>query len=101
MYQFKTLPLEIQLEILKYQPNFRRVNKLYYVKGKQIFEKFYLNIPISKKEYLQTIKECNNTTIIYNNMSISICNNPHFWKEKMINDDIPMIYKVVNINDYI
>ncbi len=38
---------------------------------------------------------------IASNITILICNNPHFWKDKMINDDIPMIYKVVNINDYI
>ena len=36
-----------------------------------------------------------------NNITILICNNPHFWKDKLINDDIPMISKVMNINDYI
>jgi hypothetical protein len=36
-----------------------------------------------------------------NNTTLSICDNPHFWKDKMINDDIPMIYNVSNINDYI
>lgn len=36
-----------------------------------------------------------------NNITVLICNNPHFWKDKLINDDIPTISKVVNINDYI
>jgi hypothetical protein len=86
-------PLDIQLEILKYNPCFRRLNKLFHVEGKQIFDQMYSNLPISKQEYKKYIKTIKDDyyipAIVYNNMSVNIMS-----INIMYNDTIDSSYNI-------
>ncbi len=50
---FNDFPLDIQLEILKYKPFFRRINKQYYKEGELLFMQLYGALPISKNEFIK------------------------------------------------
>ena len=49
---FTHFPLDIQIEILKYNPLFRGVNKTFYDQGYHMFKMLYSNLPITQKEYI-------------------------------------------------
>jgi hypothetical protein len=57
MESFDLLPFETKLEILRNLPNFRRLNKDYYEKGKNIFIEDYCNLEITNKEFINYIKK--------------------------------------------
>lgn len=52
VFYFKKLPLDIQLEILKYNPNYILLNKLYYTKGYHLYKELYMNAPITMNEFI-------------------------------------------------
>ena len=49
---FNMLPMDIQIEILKYTPNFRRLNKTFHRDGLHLFNQFYLTLPFSMNEFI-------------------------------------------------
>lgn len=59
MESFDLLPFETKLEILRNLPNFRRLNKDYHEKGKNIFIEDYCNLDITNKEFINYIKNFN------------------------------------------
>src|SRR5687767_604377 len=52
-YQFLDFPIEMMIEILKYKPFFRRINKLFYIQGEHQFKKLYGSLPIGKNEFIK------------------------------------------------
>ena len=52
-HYFNYFLLDIQLEILKYNPSFRRVNKTFHTEGFYLFKKQYSNTPISIHEVIK------------------------------------------------
>lgn len=51
--QIKNFPIEIQIEIFKYKPFFRRINKEFYYHGRNVFNQLYSHLPISKYEFMR------------------------------------------------
>lgn len=51
-FYFKKLPLDIQFEILKYNPKYIMLNKLYYTKGYHLYKELYMNAPIIMNEFI-------------------------------------------------
>ena len=47
---FKNLPFDVQFEILKNKPYFRRLNKIYYETGKSFYQDYYCHLEIKPKE---------------------------------------------------
>lgn len=76
---FNYFPLDIQLEILKHNHRFRRLNKTYYYEGFRVFKETYGNYSISLNEFIKNIDTEN---IIY------------FWHEHNFH-----VKKIVKIND--
>ena len=66
---FVHFPLDIQIEILKYNPLFRGVNKTFYDQGYYMFKTLYSNLPITKKEYLNYIQLNKYTCCYRSNLS--------------------------------
>lgn len=54
---FNYFPLDIQIEILKHNNKFRRLNKTYYHEGFRAFKETYEHYPISLNEYIKNINE--------------------------------------------
>ena len=54
---FNNLPLETQLEILKYNPSSRRLTKKHHIEGKNIFNQMYCDKKISHIEFVNYIQE--------------------------------------------
>lgn len=50
---FYNFPIELQIEILKYLPFFRRINKEFYKQGEYVFKQLYGDLPISKNEFIK------------------------------------------------
>jgi hypothetical protein len=55
-HPFTSLPKEVQIEIFKNLPNFRRVDTYNYKHGKTAFENMYCQLDISKQEFLNYIE---------------------------------------------
>lgn len=73
---FNGLPFEMQLEIVKYNENFRRINTTFYNKGYMIFKECYMNKPITMNEFSKYYFNSNDGTPIiiysYNNLDVTI-----------------------------
>lgn len=64
MEQFSQLPIEIQTQVLKEYPNFRRINKEQY-KEKYLFDEIYCNLDISVNEFKKYLNTDVESFIIY------------------------------------
>lgn len=53
LFNYYGFPIELQIEILKYSPFLRCLNKQFYKEGKYMFNLYYGNIPISKNEFIK------------------------------------------------
>ena len=53
---FNHLPLDMQIEIVKYNSNFRRINKTFYQEGYHMFKIMYADLPITLDEFLTFFK---------------------------------------------
>jgi hypothetical protein len=65
---FNYFPFELQIDILKYIPCFRRLNKSFYCHGYQAFKEMYEDLPISLNEIINYKQ----------NLCIYICLNYNF-----------------------
>ncbi len=74
--EFNSLPFEMQLEIVKYNENFRRINTTFYTKGYLIFKEWYMNNPITMNEFSNYYFNSNDKSPIiiydYNNLDVTI-----------------------------
>ncbi len=51
--RWQDLTVDIQIEIFKYKPFFRRINKTFYHQGKHAFNQLYGLLPISTNEFIK------------------------------------------------
>lgn len=69
---FNYFPLDVQLEILKYNSQFRTLNKTYHKEGLTIFKETYGNDPVSINEYIKNINENPSCVFLWYNHNFSI-----------------------------
>ena len=55
--EFNELPLEMQSNILRFNPNMRKINKIFYEDTKQYYYDTYCQLPISQNEFMKYINK--------------------------------------------